>query len=142
MATAVRLTVLTGPHKGGRFCFCGPNQCEIGRALDCFVQLAGADQDQLISRHHCRLDIDPPAVQVQDLGSLNGTYLNGRALGPGQNEYSEEAGFSVQDGDLINVAGTTLRVDIVDCPPAKKVSGAAPVWQVGETARKDCPLRC
>ncbi len=142
MATAVRLTVLTGPHKGSRFCFCGPNQCEVGRALDCFVQLSGADRDQLISRHHCRLDIDPPSVEVRDLGSLNGTFVNGRAIEPGLYEYSETAGYPVDDGGLINVAGTTLRVDIVDCPPAGKELAGRPVWRAGETAKKDCPLRC
>ena len=80
MTTAVRLTVLTGPHKNHRFCFCGPTRCQIGRALDCFVQLAGEARDQLISRHHCRLDINPPLIEVEDVGSRNGTFVTARRL--------------------------------------------------------------
>jgi pSer/pThr/pTyr-binding forkhead associated (FHA) protein len=35
----------------------------------------------MVSRHHCRLDIDPPHISVRDLGSRNGTYINGRLIG-------------------------------------------------------------
>ena len=34
-----------------------------------------------VSRHHCLLHIDPPAVWVRDLGSRNGTRVNGTQIG-------------------------------------------------------------
>jgi pSer/pThr/pTyr-binding forkhead associated (FHA) protein len=142
MVTAVRLTVLTGPHKGCRFCFCGPTRCEIGRALDCFIELSGAEKDQLISRHHCQLDIDPPSVQVRDLGSTNGTYLNGRGVDVALKQLSEKAGAVVGNGDLLTVGGTTLQVDIVACPHAESGSEGQAAWQGVDTARKDCTLPC
>jgi len=49
MATAVRLSVLTGPYKDRRCFVCPPNQCKIGRAKDCFVNLSGTQRDELIS---------------------------------------------------------------------------------------------
>jgi len=142
MVTTVRLTVLTGPHKNRRFCFCGPTRCQIGRALDCFVQLSGAERDQLISRHHCWLNIDPPLVSVRDLGSTNGTYLNGIAVDTSLNELPEGTGLLLSNGSLLTVGGTTIRVDIVDCPHAGNDSEGAPLWPAGATAIKDCPLTC
>src|SRR5260370_40139016 len=120
MVTAVRLTVLTGPHKNRRFCFCGPTRCQVGRALDCFVQFSGTERDQLISRHHCQLDIDLPTIQVRDLGSTNGTYVNEAEAASCLNAPSEKAGAEVNSGDLLTIGGTTLSVDIVDCPHAGK----------------------
>src|SRR5260370_40559141 len=97
MVTAVRLTVVTGPHKNRRFCFCGPTRCQVGRALDCFVQFSGTERDHLISRYHCQLNVDPPCIRVEDLGSKNRTYVNGRAVDPnwegmGDSPRSEKSG--------------------------------------------------
>jgi len=142
MVTAIRLTVLTGPHKNRRFCFCGPTQCQVGRALDCFVQLSGSERDQFISRHHCQLDIDPPSVKVRDLGSANGTYVNGKAVDSTLRELSELIGSVVDSGSLLTIGGTTLRVDILDCPPTGNNSEGKSIWEAGEMAKKDCPLPC
>jgi hypothetical protein len=142
MATAVRLTVLTGAHKDRRFCFCGPTRCQLGRALDCFIQLSGAERDQLISRHHCQLDVNPPAVQVRDLGSTNGTFLNGKEVDSRPKEPSGPADAVVIHGDLLTLGGTTVRVDILDCPHAGSGSDGKPAWEGAQTAKKDCPLPC
>jgi eukaryotic-like serine/threonine-protein kinase len=147
MATTVRITVITGPHKNRRFCFRGPTHCTLGRAGDCFVQLAGEPRDDLISRHHCQLDIYPPCVFVEDLGSLNGTYRNGSKLEPldrvllslATSLRQKLSSSAVQDGDIITVGGTSLQVDIVDCPP----SGTdRPVWTEGEVAKRGCSISC
>lgn len=65
MATTVRVTVETGPHKGRRFCFRGRANCLVGRAPDCFMRFVGADRDLSISRHHCQLLVDPPVMRGQ-----------------------------------------------------------------------------
>ena len=145
MATAVRLTVLTGPHEGHRICFCGPTRCQAGRALDCLIQLSGTQRDQLISRYHCQLEIDPPSVQISDLGSRNGTYINGRTIEEHlaflELPHPEKPGSMVSNGDVITMGGTTLKLDIVDCPHATMDSEGKPTWD-GETSKKDCPLPC
>jgi hypothetical protein len=147
MSTAIRLTVLTGPHRNQRFCFCGPTRCQVGRALDCFVRLSGAERDQLISRHHCQLAIDPPLIQVEDLGSGNGTYINGQRVAPSPRTATldpscETAGSVVRHGDVLTVGGTTLRVDIVDCPHVGSEVVGKFAWESGETEKRDCPLSC
>ena len=120
MSATVRLTLLTGSHKDRKYCFNGPTQCGVGRAFDCSVQLSGTERDLLISRHHCQLDIDPPMVRIGDLGSINGTYINGKKVEPTSKNAaatSHDATFvDVSNGDLITIGGTTFRVDIVDCP--------------------------
>jgi len=146
MSIAVRLTVLTGPHRNHRFCFCGRNRCPMGRAADCFVQFSGTERDQLISRHHCRLDIDPPTIRVEDLGSANGTYLNGRHVAPHQEAAAladaVSAGLPVQHGDLLTMGGTTIRVELVDCPRTTGEPDGPCAWPAAETAIRDCPLQC
>ena len=146
MATTIRLTVITGDHKGRKFCFCGPTHCDIGRALDCFVQLSGTERDRLISRHHCRLDIDPPVVRIADLGSSNGTYVNGKRVGPIPIDATDVPGaganVDVKNGDLITVGGTTFQVDVVDCPHVDEERDAKSTWEPGQTAKKECTVPC
>ena len=45
----------------------------IGRAPDCDVQL----RDTFVSAHHARLRVTPEGLTLQDLGSTNGTFVNG-----------------------------------------------------------------
>ncbi len=46
----------------------------LGRALDCDVALVS----QHVSRHHARLSLDGPQLMIEDLGSSNGTIVNGK----------------------------------------------------------------
>ena len=141
MATSIRLTVLTGPHQNRTFCFCGPTRCQAGRALDCFIQFGGTQRDQLISRYHCQLDFAPPAAHIRDLGSRNGTFINGQrvALDPQDPTNPDNPGAELHHGDLITLGGTTMRVDIVDCP----LTGMEekPGWY-GEMSKSDCQVPC
>lgn len=50
----------------------------LGRAPDAQIQL----KDPAASRHHARLDLDEGHVRLTDLGSYNGTRVNGEALRP------------------------------------------------------------
>jgi len=48
----------------------------IGREQDCHLR----PNSDLISRHHCAFTVDEYAVQVRDLGSTNGTIVNGERI--------------------------------------------------------------
>lgn len=48
----------------------------LGRGADCGIRLT----DPEVSRRHCRFLVRFPGVEVQDLGSVNGTFLNGRRI--------------------------------------------------------------
>lgn len=48
----------------------------IGRADDCDHCVHGV----MVSRHHCQIHSDGEQVWIRDLGSLNGTILNGERI--------------------------------------------------------------
>jgi pSer/pThr/pTyr-binding forkhead associated (FHA) protein len=49
----------------------------IGRADDCDVQV----ESEFVSAHHCVVLLDEYTLRIRDLGSKNGTYVNGRKIG-------------------------------------------------------------
>ncbi len=66
----------------------------VGRALDNELVF----DDPSLSRKHARVQREGPGrITVEDLGSSNGTYVNGRKMGRG----SAGPGDSVQFGDLV-----------------------------------------
>src|SRR5258708_31848228 len=67
----------------------------------------------LISRHHCLLEIDPPAVRIHDLGSTNGTYVNGVKIRQNQRIAERAAhskGIRLYDGDEVSAGPVVMRV--------------------------------
>jgi hypothetical protein len=102
----VTLTVSGGTHDGMEFSFDGPTVCCAGRGSGCRVHFTGDPSDLLISRYHCLLDIDPPALRVLDMDSRNGTYVNGRRIGDGEQ--------TVKDGDVLRLGDVVLRAHVTD----------------------------
>jgi serine/threonine-protein kinase len=70
----VRLEVIAGRHRGIRLEFDRPASLLVGRGDDAGLQLLN---DPFFSRHHLRLELDPPNCRLRDLGSSNGTLVNG-----------------------------------------------------------------
>lgn len=68
------LSAETGPLAGLSFGVVGP--LTLGRALDCDLALVS----QHVSRQHARLDISGDKFTVEDLGSANGTVVNGKKV--------------------------------------------------------------
>jgi len=69
----------------------------VGRSSDCDLVLAS----DIVSRRHASIVVGPTDVRIEDLGSSNGTYINGaRVLGEG---------VAVQ-GDVILVGDVALRL--------------------------------
>lgn len=73
----VNLRVLAGPYKGQVFPFDQHDTFLIGRTNDAHLCLP---DDRFFSRHHCLLEIDPPQCFLRDLGSTNGTFVNGQRV--------------------------------------------------------------
>jgi eukaryotic-like serine/threonine-protein kinase len=70
----VTLRVIAGPQTGRIFTFEQHETFMIGRSEDSHFCLP---QDRYFSRHHCILEIAPPQCFMRDLGSTNGTFVNG-----------------------------------------------------------------
>jgi hypothetical protein len=89
----------------------------FGRAPDCHAQLDASDTSA--SRHHFLLEVNPPAVRLRDLGSLNGTHVNGRRQGGRDRHETPEEGarrlhpdVDLRDGDRIRVGATHFAVGV------------------------------
>ncbi|MBV9960357.1 MAG: protein kinase, partial [Acidobacteria bacterium] len=95
----VTLRVLSGPHVGRTFTFEQHDTFLIGRSDTAHLYLP---DDRFFSRHHCLLEISPPRCFVRDLGSTNGTYVNGVKV---QETY-------LKNGDQIQGGQTVLAVEV------------------------------
>ncbi len=76
----------------------------IGRQQGCDVVLA----DPAISREHVRITVYPDGVKVEDLGSANGTFINGKRIAEGW----------LEDGDELKL--DTMRF-LFQAPPGLKM---------------------
>ena len=68
------LLIIAGPGEGQVFEI-GP-RCVIGRHADCDIQV----KDDTISRHHAVVTEEEGQYFIEDLGSSNGTFVNGREV--------------------------------------------------------------
>ena len=78
MNTILRLKATAGDLQGQEFSFTGPSYCVLGRSRSCTLRLPG---DATVSRQHCLVELDNDGIWIQDLGSLNGTFVNGTKIG-------------------------------------------------------------
>jgi pSer/pThr/pTyr-binding forkhead associated (FHA) protein len=108
--------------------------------------LCGAERDRCISRRHCQLYFDAPLVRVVDLNSSNGTYING--LKPGQQKDEPAADWFqpdialgvMHDGDILNLGGISVQVDLMECPPSPEENTG--LWKDNETVKRNCAVKC
>jgi len=113
---AVSLSVTKGPAKGKVFTFTEHDTFLFGRMPDCHATFP---DDTQVSRHHFILEACPPKASLRDLGSLNGTYVNGKKCGGRKAGESPEQGakrhypaVDLKNGDIIEVGQTTISVAI------------------------------
>lgn len=95
----VTLNVIAGPQTGRLFSFDQHDTFMIGRSEDAQFCLP---EDRFFSRHHCILEIAPPQAFIRDLGSTNGTFVNGMRV---------ETAY-LKSGDRIQGGETVLEVDV------------------------------
>jgi predicted component of type VI protein secretion system len=79
----------------------------IGRREDCDLRIPLAE----VSRKHCRLIMEADTLRVEDLGSSNGTFVNGHRV----QESAVEAGNSVTVGPVtfvVQIDGVPADEDI------------------------------
>ncbi len=141
MAGRVSLVVTAGPIRGRRFDFSGHDTFLFGRAPDCHARLDASDASA--SRHHFLLEVNPPHARLRDLGSLNGTHVNGvRHGGRRSDETPEQAkarGFAqvdLRDGDEIRVGATIIRV-AAETPASQAPRPRGPLESAAAAAAAD-----
>ncbi|HEX8464078.1 MAG TPA: protein kinase [Abditibacterium sp.] len=108
MQSTVTLAIGNGPLAGRKYQFSGRTRCIIGRGQDCTIPIPESYGG--VSRHHCVIEIGASGISVRDLGSLNGTYLNGKCIGrrekdaaPGEISVSTLAAHELNHGDELQL---------------------------------------
>lgn len=95
----VVLDVTEGPGEGRQFSFERHDVFLVGRSPRCHFSVGG---DLDCSRVHMLMVLSPPICQLRDLGSTNGTYVNGEPV--------REA--VLNDGDVVTAGQTAIRVTV------------------------------
>ncbi|MEQ1763961.1 MAG: FHA domain-containing serine/threonine-protein kinase [Pyrinomonadaceae bacterium] len=96
----VTLNVVAGPQTGRTFTFDQHDTFMIGRSEDSHFCLP---HDRFFSRHHCIVEIAPPQAFLRDLGSTNGTFVNGLRV----------ESIYLKHGDRIQGGETVLEVQVI-----------------------------
>jgi pSer/pThr/pTyr-binding forkhead associated (FHA) protein len=110
-----RLVITKGPGVGRDHAIA--TECTVGRGTDCDFMI----EDPNASRRHFRVSRDGEAYVLEDLGSRNGTHLNGARV---QRQ-------PLADGDVVRAGGTEFafrQKDLLEGggAPAKPAAVATP----------------
>src|SRR5215831_11039021 len=95
----VIVEVFEGPNQGTRLEFDRPATLTVGRGPSAQLQLT---EDAHFSRNHFLLEFDPPACQLRDLGSHNGTFVND----------AQVVECKLRHGDVISGGKTRIRITV------------------------------
>lgn len=118
MSGKVKLETMEGPMKGKTFLFEEHDTFIFGRSpiADGHAYLP---DDLQVSRHHFILEVNPPDARIRDLGSRNGTYVNGVKYGGREEGETPEEGrkraypeVNLKNGDRIQVGQTTILLQV------------------------------
>jgi pSer/pThr/pTyr-binding forkhead associated (FHA) protein len=108
----VQLLVVQGRPRGK--CLKFPlGEFVFGRGPECHVR--PDPEGQAISRQHCLLRVAADSVHIRDLGSTNGTLVNGERV-------REER--PLEDGDLVQLGPVVLQLRCSTPPPQETVEAA------------------
>ena len=90
----------------------------VGRRQDCALRIPTGD----VSRQHCEIAVGDDQVIVRDLGSSNGTYVNGKRVA----ESKLNAGDRLEVGPVVFVVqidGKPREIKPADVVPSRETAG-------------------
>ena len=128
MPGKVILTVTRGEKQGTSLEVTEYSRVLIGRREDCAIIMP----EKSVSRCHCLLEINPPLVRLQDFGSLNGTFLNGKLIGsrpsetPNSPDSSRNDSIVLKDGDRLGLGSVCEITCHIVAPDPISVSDTVP----------------
>ena len=116
MSAKVQIKISQGQDAGKVFTFTEHDTFVFGRMDDCHACIP---DDTQVSRHHFILEVNPPAACLRDLGSMNGTHVNGAKFGAREKGETPEQGakrrypeVTLKHGDRIKVGRTEMEVSV------------------------------
>jgi Domain of unknown function (DUF4388)/Inner membrane component of T3SS, cytoplasmic domain len=76
VSEAFALKFISGKYQGGEFPLKGDKQLIIGRSSELDMVLV----EDMVSRKHAKITIESGRISIEDLGSTNGTFVNGEKV--------------------------------------------------------------
>ena len=126
----IRLLVVQGKPVGKALLF-GPGDYFLGRGQECHVRF----NSDWVSRQHCLLRVLADTASVRDLGSRNGTLVNGQLVG--QERF-------LNQGDQVQVGPVVFEVhlDRESGPHPAPIGGMEDIFRsgAGDSNTKHPPL--
>jgi len=104
---AIELQVIAGPERGTSLSL-AQREARIGTASGNTLKLT----DPTVSRMHCELQASSEGVRITDLGSTNGTFVNGVQISDA----------TLSAGSVITLGATSVRVEIGSEPAHVRLS--------------------
>lgn len=107
---------ISGKYQGGEFPLPPNSEIIVGRSSDLDMVLV----EDMVSRRHAKIVVESEQVTIQDLGSTNGTFVNGERV--------KRA--SLNDGDRVLIGTSIIKLVTSDAPlpaaaPPKKLQAVA-----------------
>ena len=140
----VRLIIVEGPHAGKEYVFEGYDRFLVGRSKHAHFGLP--KEDPFFSRKHFIVEIAPPRCGVLDLGSRNGTYVNGERIQSSELKHGDriKAGHSIIEVcvEFPDDEEIKTRDEFLPPPPSVRMPspGVAPPFGVAPPAEPAPPL--
>lgn len=101
------LRFISGKYQGGEFPLVEGAPVIVGRSSDLDMVLV----EEMVSRRHAHIEMRVGVVHVEDLGSTNGTFVNGERVSKA----------SLTEGDRLLIGTSILKlVSVEDIPPGSR----------------------
>lgn len=97
---------ISGKYQGGEFPIVPDKQILIGRSSDLDMVLV----EDMVSRKHARIQTQGDQIWIEDLGSTNGTFVNGEKIKRAR----------LKEGDRVLIGTSILKVIAGDAPKDEK----------------------
>jgi FHA domain/Domain of unknown function (DUF4388) len=96
------LRFISGKYQGGEFPIAPEKQILIGRSSDLDMVLV----EDMVSRKHARISMQADQIWIEDLGSTNGTFVNGEKIKRAR----------LKEGDRVLIGTSILKLIAGDAP--------------------------
>jgi pSer/pThr/pTyr-binding forkhead associated (FHA) protein len=95
---------ISGKYQGGEFPLPSSSEIVVGRSSDLDMVLV----EDMVSRRHAKITVNGDAVSIQDLGSTNGTFVNGERV----------ERMALTDGDRVLIGTSIIKLVTVEGTPS------------------------
>lgn len=110
------LRFISGKYQGGEFPIAPEKDIIVGRSSDLDMVLV----EDMVSRRHARISIADEQIWIEDLGSTNGTFVNGEKIKRAR----------LKEGDRVLIGTSILKVIASEgAAPAEPISQSQPPQQ-------------